>query len=174
MNSNDYDTSTNGKILLAIILLAAIWLSPAHAGQFQVGKSTRQGDYELAYSHSLPQSLHWNIQIEFIDEGKQPYPIANINRVINLDVQYVYSVTYRIALSAKLGLTCSRLSFNGSGIPYQNNTGFTGQNAGIGLAYGLSKHWSAHVEAIQLHYAQSDKTAFEPYTFAYAGLSYTL
>lgn len=156
-----------------------LFAGPCHADSLQIGKSTRVGDFETAYTYALNEK--WGIQGEYIDEGKQPDNIQNINRTINLDGIYKLSLSKGFALGAKAGVTSSRLSSNGCSIQhgdtsehiqFRNRSGLTGYNIGVGVSYSPIKHWSAHLEALHLHYQQVDKAEFESYNFVYGGIRY--
>lgn len=144
---------------------------PLHALIVSAGLSTRPKDLELALA--LPVGGSAALQLEYIDEGRQPQGIENINRALSLDIASHYDIG-RLSLSLKGGLTSSRLSYNGSGNGYANRSGLTGWNAGVGIQSRLTERWSIGAELLRLHYQQSDKPAMEYYSFAYAFLSYRI
>ena len=115
---------------------------------------------------------HIAAQVEFVDEGQQPHGIKNVNRPINMD-GLIELACGDVSFFIKGGLTSSYLSHNGSGNGYRNNTGFTGGNIGSGVAYKLSKHWSAQAQVITMSYQQSDQRGYETFTQGLIGLKYT-
>ena len=141
-------------ILLAAMLLPAT----AHAWSVAVGRSVRPHDIDLALQLGP-------VQLEYIDEGAQPYGIPNRNRPVNLD--YVLEHAWgRFDVFAKAGVTSSWLSYNGSGNGYRNRTGFTGQNVGVGLKVRvLPRVWLVG-QTVWMRYQQSDVPAYEPFTYS--------
>lgn len=146
-------------------------MSALAAWVLSAGMSNRPHDVELSATRALSQ--HVGAQLEYIDEGKQPAPIANVNRALNLDAVAVLPFG-RLAFTAKAGFTSSRLSHNGSGNGWENKTGFTGWNTGAGAGLQLTQRWGLHLELTRLRYQQSDKAAFEYYTFAHLAVTFTI
>ena len=130
----------------------------------------RYGAFDTAATYYV--TPYAGIQAEFIDEGKQPDGIKNVNRPVNIDAVGEYGFG-DISLFIKGGLTSSYFSHNGSGNGYHNNTGFTGGNLGAGIGYKLTSHWSAQAQLVTMNYQQSDKTAYETFTYGSVGIGYT-
>lgn len=167
-----------------MILRCVCWLllcGPLAAHQLQIGGSTRAESFEAAYAYDLTD--HWAMQAEYIDEGRQPDGIKNVNKPVNLDALYTGHLSKRWDLRTVVGLTSSRLSHNGCSvahgdttehIEYRNHTEFTGYNLGVGAGLKLSERLSLVGGVTRLRYQQVDKPAFESYTFAYAGVRLSL
>ncbi len=142
-------------LVLAALL---VWCASAHAWSIAVGRSVRPHDVDLAVQVGP-------IQVEYIDEGAQPYGIPNRNRPLSVD--YVLERKWgRWSAFAKAGVTSSWLSYNGSGNGYRNRTGFTGQNVGVGLKFRLVPHLWLVGQTVWLRYQQSDVPAYEPFTYS--------
>jgi len=140
----------------------ALGIPAAHAADIAIGRSIRPHNIDIAARFGYAE-------IEFIDEGEQPNGIPNRNRVVNLDAVLPLHAG-RWTLYAKAGLSSSRFSYNGSGNGYHNRTGFTGQNAGIGVEYALTPQWAVRVQTVWMRYQQSDIPAYECFTYTSAML----
>lgn len=110
-------------------------------------------------------------EIRFVDEGKQPHGIKNVNRPVNIDAVVDLPLD-KLTVSFKAGLTSPYLGYNGSGNNYKNNTGFTGGNAGISLSYKVTEKWAMQAQAIRMNYQQVDKTAYESFGYFSVGVKY--
>jgi hypothetical protein len=104
-----------------------------------------------------------------MDEGTQPHEIKNINKTLNFDAVYGVIVGNELKIFAQAGITTSRFGYNGSGIPYDNHTGFTGQNIGMGAELRLSSRVSLLGHCQLLHYQQVDKSQFEYFKYCSVG-----
>jgi opacity protein-like surface antigen len=162
-------------VLVFLLLVAALSATVVRADTIEAGKSTRPGDYAVTYRHG-------HLLAQFIDEGRQPQGLPNINRALNLDATYGYTINSRLSVRAQAGLTSSYFSHNGCSrqhgdtdehIRYRNRTGFTGYNVGASVIYRISPHITAGLSAVSMDYQQSDKPAYERYTFVSAGLGVT-
>ncbi len=103
----------------------------------------RPDSYDVSIEGSL--SRYISAEMRFIDEGKQPYGIKNVNRLLNADG--VLNIPYGdFTVFAKGGLTASMLSYNGSGNGYKNTSGFVGANYGIGARYRVYQDWSVQAQ----------------------------
>lgn len=89
----------------------------------------RQGAFDITLADQL--SKYIAAEIRFVDEGKQPQGIKNVNLPLNIDGVVQYPIG-RFTPFVKAGLTSSYFSHNGSGNGFKNNTGFTGVNYGAG------------------------------------------
>ena len=130
----------------------------------------RYGAFDMSATYYVAENV--GMQAEFIDEGKQPGGIKNVNRVVNLDGVIQYSVG-DFSPFIKAGVTTSYFSHNGSGNGYSNRTGFTGGNVGAGVAYRISKHWSANAQLVGMSYQQSDRPGYETFEYVGVGVKYT-
>jgi len=130
----------------------------------------RYGAFDTAATYYV--TPYAGIQAEFIDEGKQPQGIKNVNKIFDIDAIAKYSFSDLYYLFAKGGITSSYFSYNGSGNEYSNNTGFTGGNIGVGVGYELTDTWSVQAQVVASNYQQSDKTAYETFEYASIGLQY--
>jgi hypothetical protein len=146
--------------ILAVIL-SCFSFGPASAMSLFVGKSNRPGSFNFSVQAGF-------VSLEYVDEGRQPYGIPNINRVVNLDVEARSSG--RLYAYGKVGLSCSRFGRNGSGNSYHNATGFTGQNVGIGLGYELTPLVALQGQVLWMRYQQVDIPAYERFGVISAGL----
>jgi hypothetical protein len=133
------------------------------------GISSRPSDLQASASVGWGRAA---AQLEYIDEGQQPFGILNVNKVVNTDIVYFVRAGGQVKLNFKFGLTMSRYSHNGSGNHYVNDTYFTGWNSGIGLEYQLPRGWFAHAEVMRMRYQQTDKPDFEYFTVGFAGIGY--
>ena len=130
----------------------------------------RVGAFDIAATYwATPYA---GIEAQFIDEGKQPDNIPNVNRPINLDLKVKY--TYgKITFIGKAGIISSYFSYNGSGNGYRNDTGFTGGNLGFGVSYSVYGNWSVNTQVVGMSYQQSDITAFETFIYGSVGIKYS-
>ena len=130
----------------------------------------RQGAFDVAATYYATPCV--GVELQFVDEGKQPDNIPNVNRPINLDLKgkYEYGKT---TFTLKGGATSSYFSYNGSGNGYKNNTGFTGGNIGAGISYKITDHWSLNSQIVGMSYQQSDITAFETFVYGSVGVKYS-
>ena len=129
----------------------------------------RQGAFDIAASYYMTPYV--GVEAQFIDEGKQPDNIPNINRPVNMDLKLQYPID-RFVVTVKGGVTSSYFSHNGSGNGYKNNTGFTGGNGGLELSYQINNHWAINSQFVTMSYQQSDITAFETFTYGSVGIKY--
>ena len=131
----------------------------------------RPDAYDVSIEGAI--SRYISAEMRYIDEGKQPDGIKNVNRLLNSDG--VLEIPYGdFTVFAKGGLTSSALSHNGSGNGYKNNSGFTGTNFGTGVAYSITPNWAVQAQVTQMHYQQSDKPAYEVFTYGSVGVKYLI
>ncbi len=149
-------TTAFGRFFVACILC----ISTAHATDLAIGRSSQRRNFDI--------SARWkHLDVELISEGVEMHGIPNRNRVINADGVLSHQFG-RWDAYIKAGLSCSRYGFNGSGNLYQNKTGFSGQNIGVGLDYIFSEHWRFRVQTLMMRYQQVDIPAFETYFYTSA------
>ena len=130
----------------------------------------RQGAFDVAAIYYPVK--YFGVKVQFVDEGKQPDNIPNINRPVNLDLVSKYTLG-KFTFNIDGGLTSSYFSHNGSGNGYKNNTGFTGGNIGAGVSYKVYNNWSLNAQVVTINYQESDITAFETFTYGSIGLKYS-
>jgi hypothetical protein len=166
-------------IILSALIVFVAWLAflvassnSAHADDLysyaSLEKSARVGSFSASLGEKVSDSMA--IQADFIDEGKQPDSIKNINRIVNLDLVQQFKIG-SFYLSPKAGLTSSYFSHNGSGNGYDNHTGFNGQNIGLAAGYDISKSISVEFSDSAARYLQSDHHAYETFNFLSVGLN---
>ena len=143
-----------------IIVACLSCISTANAVDLAIGRSLQRRNFDI--------SARWsNLDVELISEGVQMRGIPNRNRVINIDGAFSHQFGSWDAY-IKAGFSCSRYGFNGSGNFYQNKTGFSGKNVGVGLDYIFSEHWRFRVQALVMRYQQVDIPALETYSYTSA------
>lgn len=152
-----------GRFFVACVLC----IGTAQAATLAIGRSVRPHDVDVSLTI-------WHLQAEFIDEGEQPYGIPNRNRVVNFDFIAQSPAWRGLSVFAKAGLSSSRFSYSGAGNGYRNRTGFTGQNAGVGITYQLTPQIALQLQTVWMRYQQSDVPAYEcfSYTSAQVALSF--
>lgn len=165
---------------LALILIFFLWIvacialsKPANAEDIDsyyasLSSSNRSDSFSSSAGFNLNDSFY--VDASFIDEGRQPNGIKNINRLVNLDLSESFHFK-SFYLSVKAGLTSSYFSHNGSGNSYDNHTGFTGENIGVAVGYNVSKFISVELSDSASRYLQSDHRAFETFNFLSIGLN---
>jgi hypothetical protein len=142
------------------LLIAAVLMSgQAHAADLAFGPSIRPQSYAL----SLRGSGWLAPEIEFVSEGRQPYGIPNINRVLMFNAVATAGLVPGLQGFIKAGLASSRWSTNGSGNGY-SSPGRPGYDLGAGLTYWLTPRWGLRLETLYMHHQQSDVPAFEHFT----------
>ena len=151
-----------------LAIIAGLTLAvPAHAATVSAGYSVRPGSIDLSVRQG-------HFEAEFINEGKQPGGIKNVNRVVDIDVVMPIQIMDNVSIFAKAGVTDSTLSYNGSGDGYHSHSFFTGQNVGIGVNWQITSSWGFSAQTVWLRYQQSDKPAYESFVYSSALLEYTI
>lgn len=145
------------KLILSALLLA--FASTAHAFELAAGPSARPQSYALGLRGAGPIAP----EVQFVSEGRQPFGIPNINRVLMLNMVATVPLSRRLDVFAKAGITSSRFSTNGSGNGYRN-PGRAGYDVGLGATYWLAPQWGLRVETTRMRHQQSDVPAFETFT----------
>ncbi len=136
------------------LLLGLLATAPAHGISIAAGRGSRPHNLDLALRAGA-------FEAEYVDEGEQPEGIPDINRIVNLDL--LARSDGRLAAFAKLGLSSSRLSHNGGGNGYRNHTGFTGENAGLGLEGALTRSFGWRLQWLWMRYQQCSVPDYETF-----------
>ena len=137
------------------LFLGLLATAPAHGTSLAIGRGSRPHNLDLALRVGP-------FEAEYLDEGEQPYGIPDINRIVNLDL--LAHTDGRLAAYAKAGLSSSRLSYNGGGNGYPNHTGFTGENAGVGLDAALTQHFGVRLQWLWMRYQQCSVPDYETFS----------
>jgi hypothetical protein len=145
--------------------------SISHADDYlSVGSSNRVDSVSSAIGASIANSIY--AEASFIDEGKQPGGIKNVNRLVDIDL--VKTIQFgSFYASTKAGLTSSYFSHNGSGNSYENHTGFSGQNIGVNIGYNISKTVSIELSDNDSRYLQCDHHAYESFNIVSVGVKFS-
>jgi len=138
---------------------------------FSAAPSDRVDSVSIALGGKLYNSFY--AETAFIDEGKQPDGIKNINRVVNADLVQIFSIK-SFSISLKAGLSTSYFSHNGSGNDYTNHTGFVGENVGLSVTYPVTENLSVGFYDYVNRYLQCDHRAFETFNLPAVGLQFNL
>ncbi|MDE2252725.1 MAG: hypothetical protein KGL42_00400 [Betaproteobacteria bacterium] len=147
------------RTLLIAAALLACGAAQAQAVELAFGPSARPQSYALA----LRGSGWLAPEIAFVSEGRQPYGIPNINRVLMFNAVATAGLVPGLQGFIKAGLASSRWSTNGSGNGY-SNPGRPGYDMGAGLTYMVTPGWGLRMETIYMHHQQSDVPQFEHFT----------
>ena len=149
------------RCALWVAALGLLAPAPAGAWELGLGRSNRPGDFDLSLRDRC-----W--VVEYVDEGRQPQGIPNINRVLDLDL--LLRGGARLSWYLEGGLSNARWSRNGSGDGYQAPRGFEGGNLGGGLQWRAAPGWWLRLHALWLHYPQSSQPGSETFEYSSAAL----
>ena len=143
---------------LTVLIIALLLPMSAQAAELALGPSIRHGSYAI----SLRGDGQIAPEIEFVSEGRQPYGIPNINRVLMVNAVATVDLAPSLQAFVKAGLASSRWSTNGSGNGY-SNPGRFGYDVGAGVTWWPSMAWGLRVEIVRMHHQQSDVPQFEDF-----------
>ena len=143
------------RLAVCTVLLGWLATAQAQALTLGLGRGSRPHNLDVTVRERA-------LEVEYLDEGEQPYGIPDINRIVNLD--FAQRSHGRLAAFWKLGLSSSRLSFNGGGNGYRNHTGFTGENVGVGVEAALSPRFGLRAQWLWMRYQQCSTPDYETFS----------